>query len=94
VNDLGRTVGEGVRSGFSPGERKGRHARPEKTRNERLIDRACANSRQSPGIRLGTIGPEPPVDGLCSKATRLLLFGVTRFALMPDRQNQHDVLGR
>jgi len=31
---------EGARSGSSPGERKGRHARPEKTRNERLIDRA------------------------------------------------------
>jgi len=34
------------------------------------------------------------VDGLRSKTTRLLFFGVTRFALMPDRQDQHDVLGR
>jgi len=41
----------GVRSGSAPGERKGRHARPEQTRNGRLIDRAWANSRQSPRIR-------------------------------------------
>ncbi len=33
-------IGEGVRSGSSPSEQKGRHARPGKTRNERLIDRA------------------------------------------------------
>ena len=39
-DDTGRTVGEGARSGSFPGERKGRHARPEKTRNERLSDRA------------------------------------------------------
>ena len=39
-------VGEGVRSGSSPGERKGRHARPGKTRNEQLIDRAWENSCQ------------------------------------------------
>ena len=32
-------LGDGVHSGSSPGERKGRHARPGKTRNERLIDR-------------------------------------------------------
>jgi hypothetical protein len=43
-------VGEGVRSGSFAGERKGRHARPKKTRNERLNDRAWANSRQSPRI--------------------------------------------
>jgi hypothetical protein len=49
----GRHAGglKGVRSGSSLGERKGRHARPGKTRNERLLDRAWANSRQSSRIR-------------------------------------------
>ena len=36
--------------GLLLGERKGRHARPEKTRNQRLIDCAAANSRQGPRI--------------------------------------------
>jgi len=45
------------------------------------------------GHRTGK-NPKPPFDRVRSRATRLLLFGVARFALMPDRQNQHDVLGR
>jgi len=45
------------------------------------------------GHRTGK-NPKAPFDHDRSRASRLLLFRVARFALMPDRQNQHDVLGR
>lgn len=42
----------------------------------------------------GKNGPEPPFDGRRSAPTPLLVFCVSRFPLMPDRQDQHDILGR
>jgi hypothetical protein len=44
----GRADGAGVRCGSSPGERQGRHARPGKTRNECLIDRALSEFSSKP----------------------------------------------
>ena len=35
-----------------------------------------------------------PSTAYAARATRLLFFRVARLALMPDRQNQHDVFGR
>jgi hypothetical protein len=38
--------------------------------------------------------PERPFDGRRSAAMPLPVFCVSRFPLMPDRQDQHDILGR
>jgi len=52
--------------------------------------------RERAVARVPSTGWESPdfVVNLLGVATRLLFFSVTCFALMPDRQNQHDVLGR
>lgn len=36
----------------------------------------------------------PSFDSSASERPRALLLQLTRLALMPDRQNQHDILGR
>lgn len=38
--------------------------------------------------------PKRPFDGRPSAATPLLVFCVSRFPLMSDSQDQHDILGR
>ena len=45
-------------------------------------------------MRAAAIDPERTFDGRRSAATPLLVFCVSRFPLMPDRQDQHDILGR
>ena len=45
--DSERSAGDGARSGTYPGERKGRHARPDKSRSEHLNDRQSLDSSTS-----------------------------------------------